>query len=77
MNKVRKIIKVLAKKAKGLDRKEKIHEMNKGLSALGLVAMRQRRDGFGFPYIDFDDLNAVELILKRASVRRSRQILFG
>tara|TARA_R100001443_G_scaffold78465_1_gene85811 strand:- start:101 stop:313 length:213 start_codon:yes stop_codon:yes gene_type:complete len=70
MNKVRKIIKVLAKKAKGLDRKEKIHEMNKGLTALGLVAMRQRRDGFGFPYICFDDLNAVELILKRASVRR-------
>ena len=77
MNKGRKIIKVLSKKAKGLDRKEKIQEMNKGLTALGLVAMRQRRDGFGFPYISFDDLNIVERILKRASIRRSRHILFG
>ena len=77
MNKVRKIIKVLSKKAKGLDRKEKIQEMNKGLTALNLVAMRQRRDGFGFPYISFDDLNIVERILKRASIRRSRHILFG
>ena len=57
MNKVRKIIKVLAKKAKGLDRKEKIHEMNKGLTALGLVAMRQRRDGFGFPFIKIIEAN--------------------
>tara|TARA_R110000824_G_scaffold19609_2_gene75576 strand:+ start:56 stop:289 length:234 start_codon:yes stop_codon:yes gene_type:complete len=77
MNKVRKIIKVLSKKAKGLDRKEKIQEMNKGLTALNLVAMRQRRDGFGFPYISFDDLDIVERILKRASIRRSRHILFG
>ena len=68
--KVRKIIKVLARKAAGLNRKEKVQEMKKGLSALGLVAMRQRRDGFGFPYISFDDLNAVDQILKRASVRR-------
>ena len=45
-------------------------QTKEGLSALGLVAMRQRRDGFGFPYISFDDLNAVDQILKRASVRR-------
>ena len=70
MLKVRKIIKVLARKAAGLNRKEKVQEMKKGLSALGLVAMRQRRDNFGFPYISFDDLNAVDQILKRASVRR-------
>ena len=70
MNKVRKIVKVLARKASGLNRKEKVQEMKKGLSALGLVAMRQRRDGFGFPYINFDDLNAVDKILKRASVKR-------
>ena len=70
MSKVRKIVKVLARKASGLNRKEKVQEMKKGLSALGLVAMRQRRDGFGFPYISFDDLNAVDLILKRASIRR-------
>ena len=70
MSKVKKYIKVLARKAAGLNRKEKVQEMKKGLSALGLVAMRQRRDGFGFPYISFDDLNAVDQILKRASVRR-------
>ena len=70
MSKVRKIVKVLARKASGLNRKEKVQEMKKGLSALGLVAMRQRRDGFGFPYISFDDLNAVDLILKRASISR-------
>ena len=70
MSKVRKYIKVLARKASGLNRKEKVQEMQKGLSALGLVAMRQRRDVGFWPYISFEDLDAVELILKRASVRR-------
>jgi len=69
MSQVRKIIKVLAKKAQGLGRKAKLHEMNRGLIALGQVMMRQRRDNKG-SLIDVDDLNAVDLILKRASVRR-------
>ena len=70
MSKVKKYIKVLARKAAGLNRKEKVQEMKKGLSALGLVAMRQRRDGGLWPYISFEDLDAVDQILKRASVRR-------
>ena len=41
MSKVRKIIKVLAKKASGLKRVEKIKEMQKGLMALDLVRMQQ------------------------------------
>tara|TARA_R100001244_G_scaffold55157_1_gene47354 strand:+ start:585 stop:794 length:210 start_codon:yes stop_codon:yes gene_type:complete len=69
MSQVRKIIKVLAKKAQGLGRKAKLHKMNNGLSALGQMMMRQRRDNKG-SLIDVDDLNAVDLILKRASVRR-------
>jgi hypothetical protein len=71
MIKVRKIIKVLARKCKGMGRKEKIQEMNKGLTALALIWLRQKRDrgwtGLGFSY---DDILDVEKLLKRASVRR-------
>jgi hypothetical protein len=71
MNKVRKIIKILARKAKGLGRKEKIQEMNRGLTALALVWLRQKRD-HGMPLLGFnyDDILSVEKLLKSASVRR-------
>ena len=71
MSKVRKIIKVLAKKCKGMGRKEKIQEMNKGLTALALVWLRQTRDhGMAFLGFNYDDILEVEKLLKRASVRR-------
>jgi len=71
MSKVRKIIKVLARKCKGMGRKEKIQEMNRGLTALSLVWLRQTRDhGMAFLGFNYEDILSVEKILKRASVRR-------
>ena len=69
MSKVKKIIKVLARKAQGLDRKAKLQEMKRGLLALNLIVCRQKRDQ-GFSFMSFEDIDAVDLLLKRASVRR-------
>ena len=62
---IKKIIKVLAKKAKGLDRKEKVEEMLYGLTALALWYCRQKR-ARNLVLIDFSDIVKVEGILKRA-----------
>jgi hypothetical protein len=71
MKKVKKIIKVLARKCEGMNRKEKIKEMNKGLTALSLVWLRQKRDhGTAFLNFNYDDIIIVEKILKQAEVRR-------
>ena len=71
MSKVRKIVKVLARKCKGLNCKEKIQEMNRGLTALALVWLRQTRDrGMACLGFNYDDILEVEKLLKRASVRR-------
>ena len=66
---IKKIIKVLAKKAKGLDRKEKVEEMLYGLTALGLWYCRQKR-ARNLVLIDFSDIVKVEGILKRAQAAR-------
>ena len=69
MSKVRKIIKVLAKKASGLGRKAKLAEMKKGLMALDLVRMQSA--GIIFPpLVSKEDIDAVGVLLDRASVRR-------
>jgi len=69
MSKVRKIIKVLAKKASGLGRKAKLAEMKKGLMALDLVRMQSA--GIIFPpLVSKEDIDAVDVLLDRASVRR-------
>jgi len=69
MSKVRKIIKVLAKKASGLGRKTKLAEMKKGLMALDLVRMQSA--GIIFPpVVSKEDIDAVGVLLDRASVRR-------
>lgn len=71
MTKVKKIIKVLAKKCKGMGRKEKVQEMNRGLTALALIWLRQKRDhGWSQLGFNYDDILGVEKILKSASVRR-------
>ena len=66
---IKKIIKVLAKKAKGLDRKEKVEEMLYGLTALSLWYCRQKR-ARNLVLIDFADIVKVEAILKRAQAAR-------
>ena len=70
MSKVRKIIKVLAKKASGLGRKAKLAEMKKGLMALDLVRMQDCRAGIFASFISREDIDAVGVLLDRASVRR-------
>jgi hypothetical protein len=69
MSIVRKIIKVLAKKASGLDRKSKLHEMKKGLMALDLVRMQDCKNGI-FSRVSRENIDAVGVLLDRASVRR-------
>ena len=71
MQTVRKIIKVLAKKAskKGLGRKAKLAEMKKGLMALDLVRMQTAGKIFP-PVANKEDIDAVGVLLDRASVRR-------
>ena len=66
---IKKIIKALAKKARGLDRKAKIEKMLYGLTALALWHCRQRRAG-NLIFIDFADIVKVEGILKRAQAVR-------
>ena len=69
MSKVRKIIKVLAKKASGLGRTAKLAEMKKGLMALDLVRMQAA--GIIFPpIVSKEDIDVVGVLLDRASVRR-------
>ena len=69
MSKVRKIIKVLAKKASGLGRKAKLAEMKKGLMALDLVRMQTAGKIFP-PVANKEDIDAVDVLLDRTSVRR-------
>ena len=49
----KKVIKVLAKQSKGMDRKAKVENMLYGLSALCLVSARQRRMGNYFVFFHF------------------------
>ena len=64
----KKVIKVLAKESKGMDRKAKVQNMLYGLTALCLVSARQRRMGNHF--VDNSVIDKVENILKQAE--RSR-----
>ena len=64
----KKVIKVLAKKSKGMDRKAKVQNMLYGLSALCLMSVRQRRMGNYF--VDNAVIDKVENILKQAERNR-------
>ena len=70
MTNVKKIIKVLAKKSKGLGRKEKINHMQKLLSALNITTMQQKKSTHGYSSLGFDTLDRVDLILKRPQATR-------
>ena len=73
MQNVKKIIKVLAGKARGLNRKKKVVEMIHGLTILNLMVCRHKRDNklySGFSGISYEELDAVDLILKRAEATR-------
>ena len=66
---IKKVLKVLLKKAKGLNRLDKIEKMNQGLTALGLVVCRQKRDN-GISFIDYEGIDYIDTLLKKAKQSR-------
>ena len=66
---VKKVLKVLLRKSKGLNRVERIEEMYKGLTALGLVVCRQKRDN-GISFVSYETIDYIDNLLKR--VKQSR-----
>ena len=62
---IRKILKVLLRKSKGLNRIERIKEMDKGLIALNLAVVRQKRDQ-GISFVSYETLDYIDELLKRA-----------
>ena len=66
---VKKVLKVLLRKSKGLNRVERIEEMEKGLTALGLVVCRQKRDN-GISFVSYETIDYIDNLLKR--VKQSR-----
>lgn len=67
----KKIIKVLIKKTVGLNRLEKVKEMQKGLNILNLMVCRTKRDK-GFSGISFETIDHIDKILQQSVARRER-----
>ena len=65
----KKVLKVLLRKAKGLNRLDKIEEMDRGLTALGLVVCRQKRDN-GISFCSYETIDFIDDLLKRAKQSR-------
>ena len=61
---VKKVLKVLLRKSKGLDRVKRIEEMDRGLTALNLVVCRQKRDR-GLSVCSFEVIDYIDNLLKR------------
>jgi len=66
---IKKVLKVLLRKSKGLNRVERIEEMYKGLTALGLVVCRQKRDN-GISFVSYEIIDYIDNLLKRAKQSR-------
>ena len=80
MNKqIKKLIKVLAKAAVrhgASDRLQKVKEMDRGLTAMGLICLRQQRDG-RFPLFNKETLDAADKLIQTTITARSRSIILG
>ena len=66
---IKKVLKVSLRKSKGLNRVERIEEMYKGLTALGLVVCRQKRDN-GISFVSYETIDYIDNLLKRAKQSR-------
>ena len=64
---IKKVLKVLLRKSKGLSRLERIEEMSRGLSALNLIVCRDKRFK-GFSFIEDSTIDYIDSLLKRARV---------
>ena len=67
----RKIIKVLIKKTVGLNRLEKVKEMQRGLNILNLMVCRQKRDR-GISGISFETIDHIDKILQQSITKREK-----
>ena len=65
----KKVLKVLLRKAKGLNRLDKIEKMDDGLNALNLIVMRQKRDQ-GLSFCSYETIDFIDDLLKRAKQSR-------
>ena len=61
---VKKVLKILLRKTKGLDRVKRVEEMDRGLTALNLVVCRQKRDR-GLSVCSFEVIDYIDHLLKR------------
>ena len=61
---IKKVLKVLLRKSKGLSRLKRIEEMDRGLSALNMYVARQKRHT-GFSVVSYETIDYIDSFLKR------------
>ena len=66
---IKKVLKVLLRKSKGLSRLERIEEMDRGLSALNMYVVRQKRHT-GFSVVSYETIDYIDSFLKRVQHAR-------
>ena len=66
---IKKCLKVLLRKSKGLSRLKRIEEMDRGLSALNLIVCRDKRSK-GYSFIEDSTIDYIESLLKRVQHAR-------
>ena len=66
---IKKVLKVLLRKSKGLSRLKRIEEMDRGLSALNLIVCRDKRSK-GYSFIEDSTIDYIESFLKRVQHAR-------
>ena len=66
---IKKCLKVLLRKSKGLSRLKRIEEMDRGLSALNLIVCRDKRSR-GFSFIEDSTIDYIDSLLKRVQHAR-------
>jgi len=76
---IKKLLKILSKAAirhGARDRFSKVKEMDKGLTAMSLICLRSQRDG-RFPPFNRETLEAVDKLIQKTIIIRSKEIIYG
>ncbi len=66
---IKKVLKVLLRKSKGLSRLKRIEEMDRGLSALNLIVCRDKRSK-GYSFVEDSTIDYIDSFLKRVQHAR-------
>ena len=66
---IKKVLKVLLRKSKGLSRLKRIEEMDRGLSALNLIVCRDKRSK-GYSFVEDSTIDYIDSFLKRVQYAR-------